>query len=78
MVLAGRDVIGETLESRRALLEREILPKLTEPIRYSPELPGSVSDLIQSVKAQKLEGWSRNDGTAATSRENGRAPGRCA
>jgi ATP-dependent DNA ligase len=29
---------------------------LTEPIRYSPELPGSIADLIQSVKAQKLEG----------------------
>jgi hypothetical protein len=30
---------GETLESRRALLEK-VLPKLTEPIRYSPELTG--------------------------------------
>lgn len=56
MLLAGRDVTGETLESRRALLERKILPKLAEPIRYSPELPGSVSDLVQSVKAQRLEG----------------------
>jgi ATP-dependent DNA ligase len=44
------------LESRRALLERDILPKLTESIRYSPELPGTVADLVQSVKAQKLEG----------------------
>jgi bifunctional non-homologous end joining protein LigD len=56
MLLAGRDVTGETLESRRTLLERKVLPKLAEPIRYSPELPGSVSDLVQSVKAQKLEG----------------------
>jgi len=38
------------------LLERKVLPKLTEPIRYSPELPGSVTDLVQSVKAQRLEG----------------------
>ena len=56
MLLAGKDVLGETLDSRRALLESKILPKLTEPIRYSPELPGSVADLLQSVKAQGLDG----------------------
>lgn len=56
MILAGTDVTEETLESRRALLERKVLPKLSEPIRYSPELPGSVADLVQSVKAQRLEG----------------------
>ncbi len=51
-----RDLSGETLESRRALLEREVLPKLAEPVRYSPELPGSIADLVRSVRAQKLEG----------------------
>ncbi len=56
MVLAGRDVTGETLESRRSLLQQKVLPKLGEPIRYSPELPGSIADLVQSVKAQRLEG----------------------
>jgi ATP-dependent DNA ligase len=56
MVLAGTDVMGKTLELRRALLERKVLPKLAEPIRYSPELPGTLADLIQSVKAHKLEG----------------------
>jgi ATP-dependent DNA ligase len=56
MVLAGRDVTGETLESRRALLEREVLPMLAEPIRYFPALPGSIADLVLSVKAQGLEG----------------------
>jgi DNA ligase D-like protein (predicted ligase) len=56
MLLTGRDLTGETLETRRGLLERKVLPKLAKPIRYSPELPGSVSDLVQSVKAQKLEG----------------------
>jgi len=48
MVLAGKDVMGAPLDSRRALLENKVLPKLTEPIRYSPELPGSVADLVQS------------------------------
>jgi ATP-dependent DNA ligase len=56
MILSGNDVMGESLESRRALLEREVLPKLADPIRYSPELRGSVADLVQSVKAQGLEG----------------------
>ena len=56
MMLAGRDLRAETLGVRRAVLESKILPKLSEPIRYSPELPGSVADLIQSVKAQRLEG----------------------
>src|SRR5580692_12738390 len=56
MILSGNDVMGESLELRRALLEREVLPKLADPIRYSPELKGSVADLVQSVKAQGLEG----------------------
>ena len=30
MVLSGNDVMGESLESRRALLEREVLPKLAD------------------------------------------------
>ena len=38
MVLAGKDVMGESLERRRALLERKVLPKLTEPVRYTPPL----------------------------------------
>ena len=56
LMIAGKDVTGETLVSRRALLEEKVLPLLSDPIRYSPELPGSVADLVQSVKAQGLEG----------------------
>jgi bifunctional non-homologous end joining protein LigD len=56
MVLAGKDVMGETLETRRALLEDKVLPKLDEPIRYSPELQADLPTLIKSVKAQGLEG----------------------
>ena len=37
-------------------MEKHVLPKLAEPIRYSPVLEGSLKDLIQSVKAQGLEG----------------------
>jgi len=56
MILAGRDVMNETLETRRGLLEKHVLPKLEDPIRYSPELKGKLPDIIQSVKAQGLEG----------------------
>ena len=56
LVLAGRDVMGEPLATRRALLEKRILPKLADPVRYSPELHASLADLIHSVKAQGLEG----------------------
>jgi ATP-dependent DNA ligase len=56
LVLKGRDVMSETLTERRALLEKHIFPKMQEPIRYSPVLEASLKDLIQSVKAQGLEG----------------------
>ena len=56
MVLAGKDVMGESLERRRALLERKVLPKLTEPVRYTPPLDASLQVLVASVKAQGLEG----------------------
>ena len=56
MILAGRDVTGEPLEKRRALLEQKILPKLTEPVRYASPLEASLPVLVASVKAQGLEG----------------------
>src|SRR5437868_8633912 len=56
MILAGRNVMQQPLSARRELLETRVLPKLNEPIRYSPELAASLPDLIESVKAQGLEG----------------------
>jgi ATP-dependent DNA ligase len=56
MILAGRNVMKEPLDTRRELLERKILPKLKEPIRYLPELRATLPALIQAVKAQGLEG----------------------
>ena len=56
LILNGKDVMGEPLTKRRELLEQKILPKLAEPIRYSPELKASLKDLIASVKAQGFEG----------------------
>jgi DNA ligase D-like protein (predicted ligase) len=56
LMLAGRDVKGETLDARRTLLERKVLPKLAEPARYLGVLDAKLPDLIASVKAQRLEG----------------------
>jgi ATP-dependent DNA ligase len=54
--LKGKDVMGESLVKRREQMEKRVLPKLSEPVRYSPELKASLKDLIQSVKANGLEG----------------------
>jgi DNA ligase D-like protein (predicted ligase) len=56
LVLAGRDVMGEPLTRRRELIEKHVLPKLAEPIRYSPVLDATLDGLVRSVKQQGLEG----------------------
>src|SRR3954467_7083290 len=38
LVLAGQDLRSEPLHKRRELLERKVLPKLPEPVRYSGPL----------------------------------------
>ena len=56
LILQGQDVMAEPLVKRRELIEKHVLPKLGDPIRYSPILEASLADLIRSVKAQGLEG----------------------
>jgi bifunctional non-homologous end joining protein LigD len=56
MMLAGRDVMREPLEKRRALLEQKILPKLSEPARFAGSLDAALPVLVQSVKEQGFEG----------------------
>ena len=56
MMLGGKNVMHDTLEDRRTLLERKVLPKLKEPVRYAAPLDASLPDLIHSVKVQGLEG----------------------
>jgi DNA ligase D-like protein (predicted ligase) len=56
MIFNGRDVKTKTLEARRQLLERHILPTLDEPARYMGAFDAELRDLIASVKAQGLEG----------------------
>jgi bifunctional non-homologous end joining protein LigD len=56
MVIAGRDVRRETLQKRRELLEKRVLPNLPEPVRYSAPLDADLPVLIQSVKVHGFEG----------------------
>ena len=56
LVLNGRDLRGESRDVRCDLVERRVLPKLTEPARCLGDLDASLSDLIASVKAQGFEG----------------------
>jgi len=56
LILKGKNVMDEPLVKRLELLEKHVFPQMDEPIRYSPVLEGSLKDLIQSVKAQGLEG----------------------
>jgi bifunctional non-homologous end joining protein LigD len=56
IVLAGRDVRREPLDTRRDLLEKKILPRLPDPVRYSAPLDAELPVLIASVKAHGLEG----------------------
>jgi bifunctional non-homologous end joining protein LigD len=56
LVFAGRDVMSEPLSARRELLLRNILPNLRDPVRECPELRASLSDVIEAVRAQGLEG----------------------
>src|SRR5919108_1740424 len=55
MVLAAREVMREPLEKRRELLEQKVLPKLSEPIRYTSSLDAALPVLVQSVKEQGFE-----------------------
>lgn len=56
LILRGRDVMNEPLVKRRGLIQKHVLPKLADPIHYSPVLEANREDLINSVKVQGLEG----------------------
>jgi DNA ligase D-like protein (predicted ligase) len=56
MVLSGQDRMREPLEKRLELLEKKVLPKLSEPVRYSAPLDADLPVLIQSVRVLGFEG----------------------
>ena len=52
----GQDLRREPLQKRRELLDKKVLPKLPEPVRYSAPLDAELPVLIESVKAHGFEG----------------------
>jgi bifunctional non-homologous end joining protein LigD len=56
MIVGGEDVMAVPLERRREILADRVLSRLGDPVRESPVLEASLADLVQSVKAQGLEG----------------------
>lgn len=56
LVLGGRGLMHERLDSRRQLLQTEVLPQLPEPIRYADELHGNLTDLLTAVRTHGFEG----------------------
>ncbi len=56
LILAGKDLRREALDKRQSLLESDVLPNLSEPIRPCVELDADLSNLIRSVREQRLEG----------------------
>ena len=56
MILAGQEVMSRPLAARRELLERRVLPRLADPVRYAAPLEASLPVLIESVRNQGLEG----------------------
>src|SRR5271154_4786346 len=56
LMLSGKDLKEEPLDTRRDILEKKVMPKLADPIRLSPALEGGMKQLIASVKENGLEG----------------------
>jgi ATP-dependent DNA ligase len=55
LVFKGKNVMEQTLDERKAFLEKNIVPKLREPLRYMRPVEGSLDELVKSVKAHGLE-----------------------
>ena len=56
LILEGRDLRSKPLSERRELLRSEVLPKVDEPIRYSPTLNSSLTDLIDRYGSRSSKG----------------------
>ena len=52
----GRDLTHRPLDERRSLLRDKIMPRLTEPVRYSETIESPPDKLLDAVRSQGLEG----------------------
>jgi bifunctional non-homologous end joining protein LigD len=59
MVLAGRNVMGETLATRRELVTREALPRLADPLREAPRFDAALASVCHGTRNQELPAISR-------------------
>lgn len=55
-MLRGKSLLNKSLDERRALLEKHVVPKLKPPLHYMAPLDGPLNNLIEGVKAHRLEG----------------------
>jgi ATP-dependent DNA ligase len=51
LVVGGQSLMAEPMSKRREILQAQVLPKLSEPVRESPQLNASLSELVTAVKA---------------------------
>jgi ATP-dependent DNA ligase len=56
LILAGVELRTETLETRRTLLRTRVMPRLSEPFRFSETIQASAAELIAVAGEQGLEG----------------------
>ncbi|HEY6252324.1 MAG TPA: hypothetical protein VI685_20405 [Candidatus Angelobacter sp.] len=56
LVLSGRDLRTRRLAERRVLLRSHVLPRLKDPVRECLQFSGTLSDVVDAVHAQGLEG----------------------
>ena len=56
LVLGGQSLMAEPMWKRREILQAQVLPRLNDPVRESPQLDASLADLVKAVKAHGFEG----------------------
>ena len=56
LVLAGQSLMAEPMSKRRQAMQAQILPRLREPVRESPQLDASLPDLRMCCKLPQESG----------------------
>jgi DNA ligase D-like protein (predicted ligase) len=73
LMLSGRSVMNHPLEERRELLQRQVMRRLREPIRFSDTLAAPAERVLEGVRSFNLEGIIAKRRNSAY--EAGRRPG---
>ena len=70
LMLRGKGMMHEPLSKRREVLEKSVLSKLSEPIRFSPVLARVYLTSSRRLRRRVWRGWSQRDVTALISPES--------